>query len=160
MYNKRVPNQVDLAKVKEFLSDHRLATISTASANGQPHGAAIYIWADDELNFYFVTQTNTRKHDFAFVQSQVALTITDAEAQLTLQIEGDTQLVEDIETGKLVARGLADAPARSIPHWPPPVSKMGNDIAIVRIIPTWMRLADFSKSNVDNPSGYFTQILP
>lgn len=155
-----MPSPTELQQIKEFLNKHRLATLSTASMNGQPHGAAVYVWADEQLNFYFVTQADTRKHSFAMARNQVALTITDAEMQVTVQIEGKTILVEDLETGKQVIRGLAEAPAQSIPHWPPPVSKLGDEYAIVKVVPTWMRLANFSKPDVKNPSGYFTQILP
>lgn len=155
-----MPSQVELDQIKEFLNEHRLATLSTASMNGQPHGASIYVWADADLNFYFTTQTDTRKHSFAMARNQVALTIADAGMQVTVQIEGKAELIEDVETGKQVIRGLADAPAQAIPHWPPPVSKLGNEYSIIKVTPTWMRLANFSKTDVKNPSGYFTQILP
>ncbi len=89
-----------------FLSDTKTICAALASIDETqlPHNAIIYFYADEELNFYFLTPVDTNKHKNILKNQNVALAITDSQYYTTVQVMGTAEVLSkgsEAENGAL-----------------------------------------------------------
>lgn len=133
----------------EFLKKHPTAALATISKNNTAQCATVFYFADNMLNFYFVTKTNSRKHGNLQVNKQVALCITDEQKLQTVQIEGRALVIKDkveldaaIDELKLIQYG-------GHRYENPPINKLYGDFIFYKVIPTWIRWTDYKNKWTD-----------
>lgn len=127
-----------------FLKGHQAGVLSTVTADGKPHGSAIYYVADDNFNVYFVTLKTSRK--FANLQAHpaVALTVGRQDVPETIQIEGVASALQHSEEIGAHAADLMKALTSNSRYYAP-ITKLDNDAtAIIWIQPKSVRWADYT----------------
>lgn len=80
--------QITKKTVHTFLSQNRLAVISTVNSKNTPDAAPIYYLVDEDFNFYFITPVKTQKHRNITKNHNIVLTITNEEASETVEVKG------------------------------------------------------------------------
>lgn len=132
-------------KAYTFLKHHSLGILATASSASEPWGSAIYYIVDEQLNFYFLTHTETLKYRNIQHSHRASLVVTDNDAQTTVQVVGDiTEPEETSDEYNDAFRKLADVRPPKELRWRPPVSKIHTSkTVLLRLTPTYLQFADF-----------------
>ena len=147
-------------KALDFLKDHHVGVLSTATKDGQPWGSAIVFALDEDLKFYFVTRAETLKYQNIKANPTVALTVADPKDQVTVQIQGKVSRVEAKDYIDVVFKKLAHVKPHDDASWVPPVIKVHKgDYMVLCITPTHVQYADFKQKKNDAFDDYIEQIL-
>ena len=131
----------DRTRILAFLRSHRWAVEATVAPDGGPQAALIAFGVTEQFEFVFDTLKSTRKAINLDANPRVALVVGgwgDGDPR-TLQCEGIADVPEGDELQRLQAAYFAafpDGPQRLA--WP--------GITYVRVMPTWMRYCDYTKT--------------
>jgi len=139
-------------EIYTYLRSLYLAVLSTASKAGQPYAASIYFTADPELNFYFLTKSDTKKSLNLEENNNAAITTIDPSAPKIIQTTGIATELEDPKQYHAMLAKISEANAQKKGfYWPPPLSKVDShgDLVLYKFTPTWVRLGDFSEETTD-----------
>ncbi|MDO8582837.1 MAG: pyridoxamine 5'-phosphate oxidase family protein [bacterium] len=138
-------NHDELQKAIQFVERCSLAALATISPEGVPYASAIHVVVDVNLSFYFVTKAETAKWEHIQRSPLVALVITNDDTRQTLQVQGlaSSGLTTELEIS--IINKFAAFPEASLhPEWKLPSRQLtGGEYVIVKIEPTWARLASF-----------------
>lgn len=129
-------------KVNEFLTHHRVATISIVDSNGLPHSAAIhFVHSFDPLRIFMVTEKESRKcRGLLDGLSASASFVTgfSEEEWITFQADGDIH----IPRGE---KELTDAKATYYLKFPTAQANEHNpDITFLVFTPHWWRYSNLN----------------
>lgn len=137
-----------------------MAVLSTVTEDGKPWGSAITFAVDDDLNFFFMTRSDTLKFKNIEANPQVALTIADEETQITVQASGKISRVQAKDYMDVVFKKLAKVKPQGDSRWIPPVMKVHKgDYMILQFTPQTLQYADFKQPKTDIHSEYIEQII-
>lgn len=111
-------------KIKTYVNHNPVAILGTIGSDGFPHGAVIYIYADDtQPVVYFTTKQATKKYQNLTDHSHVSLTVVNSSENSTLQASGHSFEVQDSATIDMVMKKIAhNHPATK--EWLPPIAKL------------------------------------
>lgn len=133
------------AKIASYINDNPIATLGTIGEDGTPHGAAVYVYADQEKHIvYFLTKNQTQKYVDIQGNGSVSLTIVNPQENSTVQATGKAFTVHDSQALDAVTKQMVRAnPLAS--EWIPPVSKLeAGQYVVVGVKLTHARLAEFA----------------
>jgi general stress protein 26 len=144
--------------IVEYLDSKMTAVVSTISETGKPQSATVFYWTvkgkDDSFDLFFLTRRHTRKSRNLERDSAVAVAVgTDLEPY-AVQIEGEAEMVEKSDNlahlWNLALLGSAKARMRRLfsgEFFPaaPFGGLKGNDFAVYRVRPTWVRYMSFDE---------------
>lgn len=153
-------------KILTFLQTHAVAVLSTVGHDNSPYAATIYIVADNDLNFYFLTKSDTKKTQNINHNNKAAITMMDTALPITLQTTGTIQLVKDPEKLLDMFIKIAEKNAHKEAgfSWPPPLAKLrgAGGLLMYKFIPSWMRLGDFSHTEdvTETTESIFHELHP
>jgi general stress protein 26 len=136
-------------EIYSFLTLMAIAVLSTSTEDGYPHAAIIYFLPDEELNFYFLSKSDTKKSENLKNNNRAALTIVDPKSPRTIQATGEAIEIEEPEMYTKIMEKIAEENAKGNNfYWPPPLSKLDSegDLILYRFKPDWLRYADFTES--------------
>lgn len=133
-------------RVLDFLTSHRVCSLTTLLKDGSPHGAALhYSHKNDPFEFYFSTENTSRKCeallDGKFTKACVVVGFSEEE-WVTFQMEGEIVAIFDPEELKSI---------QSIHYQKHPNSaKYKDDPAtlFLKFTPTWWRFTDYNTKPV------------
>ncbi len=127
-----------LSEVLEFIKQHNLAVISTASKDGKPQAAVVEFCELSDLTIIIDTFTTSRKYKNLKVNPRAAVVI-GWDKNITVQIE---TLAKELE-GKELELAKQAYFAKN-----PRAKKWGNkpDIAYFAFKPTWIRYSDVGQN--------------
>lgn len=153
-------------QVIAFLKDIKLSALSTVSADGKPQISSVYFGVDDHFNIYVATGTQSRKYINLQHNKEVAMVMTDSKKIQTVQLEGTISVLKSVKKDskaiEILSKALASNVWESLTHiWDPipPVLKMQNgDLVILKITPSWIRWADFSRPTKEIKGDFFELI--
>lgn len=154
-------NKLTRKDICHYLCKLSIAVLSTVDSDNKPHSAAMFFTVDEDLNFFLMTKSTTKKYLNCEKNKNVALTVIDPHVIKTVQVHGAIERVTDTEVTTKVIVALEEKNAvGGISYWPPPLSKIQEgEIVILKVTPTWLRYADYS-----NPAAkeqdVFHQIIP
>ena len=102
-------NDEEKSALLDFLSSLKLMSIATVDENGIPWSASVYYLYDEDLNFYFLSPTDTKHSKNIRANQNVSFTIarTDQKAsdkKVGLQVAGKAKQVNGIENIKAVIK--------------------------------------------------------
>ena len=130
-------------KTFEFLRAHDVAVLSTIERTGGVTGAVVF-YTFSYGYIYILTKDGTRKARNMMANSNVALTVYDAEHLQTAQIQGIAEVELDPAVKQSVYEYIAK-PHNRAGQKTPPVAKIQNGSFIVfRIAPEKFSFSDFS----------------
>lgn len=134
-----------------FLADNYSGVLSTTSASGRPHGAVVYYLPETDLSIHFVTKEETQKYKNIELNKQVSFVIYDEKSQTTLEIQGMVHIVEDLEKKRETLHNMTNSSIALSGKLLPPAYKLeGGDYIVLRLVPTSINLAIYSRDKGDN----------
>lgn len=138
----------DHPRIRDFLNNHGVGILATASLNGLPHAATIYFIIDENFNIFFITKEQTTKHKNLHANPHAALAVHDARSQTTVQVTGEASPVNDFKQVQYIFdRVLEITHKTSGNNHKPPVAKLNAGKYIAYCIkPKTMRMAEFVKA--------------
>jgi general stress protein 26 len=112
------------SKILAYIDHHPIATVSTSNADGSPHGAIVYVCADNHNSIvYFITKQETRKYKNLQDRSSVCVTIVSPADNSTLQADGRAFTVQDPLIIDMVMEKIS-RDHTSAKEWLPPIAKL------------------------------------
>lgn len=147
-----ISGQKSKSEIFTYLNTCYLAVLSTASQDGAPYAASIFFTCDSELNFYFLTKSDTKKSLNLEVNNRAAITVIDITSPRTVQSTGVVTEVEDPKQYEAILVKISEANAKKGGFfWPPPLHKINSegDLVLYKFTPEWLRFADFSEKTTD-----------
>jgi nitroimidazol reductase NimA-like FMN-containing flavoprotein (pyridoxamine 5'-phosphate oxidase superfamily) len=146
----------------EFLMVNTTAVIAT-SADNMPQASTIYYIVDEDFNFYFATEADTKKYVNISGNPQVAIVVGTGPSHISVSVQGKAELIRD-EEKEAVTQRLIDLMMRNnVNKWPiedmEKFKKSG--MATFVVVPeriTFMNLDDVTYPN--SKSNTYVTILP
>lgn len=124
------------AQLVEFVRQRGLAVIATRGPDGAPQAALIGITATDRGELVFDTASRSRKCANLLAFSRVALVVGGWDEELTLQCEGDADVLAGMDRERCL-----EAYLRQYPDGRQRAADPG--IVLVRVRLDWGRLSDY-----------------
>lgn len=126
--------------VIDFLQDHRIAALATAS-KGNIHASAVhYSFIENPLTLFFQTDATTRKAqdllDGNPAKAAAVIGISETEWK-TLQMEGLLEKISDKQKAKQIMQIHHD-------RFPGVLEYLHETTIFIQFIPTWWRYTDFT----------------
>lgn len=147
-------------QVYEFLQHNHVGVLSTVNKQGRPWGSAVYFVVDEDFNIYFVTRVKTHKYLNLEVQPHASLTVVDGSNQTTVQLAGNISKVPAHDYMNIVFTKLAGLRPHNNPNWAPPIEKIHKgDYIALRLTPSTLQYADYSKAYTDYDQKFIEEII-
>lgn len=130
--------------IRSYIDRNPIATLGTINADGTPHGAVVYVCADDSHPVvYFLTKTGTQKYKNLSSNERVSITVGNPSENSTLQASGRADHVEDAVTLDMVMKKITRTQTSAI-EWLPPLSKLrAGAYVVIGVTVERARLAQF-----------------
>ena len=134
-------------EVLEFLKSKVVAVIATVSPDDTPEAATIHYVVDDDLNFYFMSETNSRKVQNIATNNKVALVVGTEDIPVTVQIQGEVSPIDNGE--ELMQRFHQLAEASNQGNYKPLLEGLKGRPggSFYKVKPTWLQWTDFRESS-------------
>lgn len=145
-------------KIASYINKNPIATIGTIGEDSVPHGAAVYVYADQkEHTVYFLTKNKTQKYVNIQDNATVSLTIVSPKENSTLQATGEAFTARDSQALDAVTKQMVRAnPTAS--EWIPPISRLeAGQYVVVGIKLKHARLAEFADMELTSEE-IFTEV--
>ena len=145
---------------RDFMKSHPMGVISTSSSDGEPWGAAVYYYTDEDFNIYFVTRAETKKYANIQENMKAALTVADGPAQTTVQAAGNLSVVPAEDYMSIMFEKLDGIRPETDGNWAPPLQKIhaGNFIPL-KLTPNSMQYANYAQQKDDPRANYIETII-
>ncbi len=132
-----------LPDVRDFLKNHRVATIATIGTDDYPYLTPIFYIVDQD-RFYFVAMDKSQKVQNIKNHARVGLTVTDEETLTTLLVKGTATLVTNPTTEHMqLLTKLGNVEASASGQNFPPVMQQGS--GLTQLIAVAIDFARFSR---------------
>lgn len=138
--------------VLRFLSDtaNISAAVATVDEAGLPYNAIVYFYADEELNFYFLTPYDTNKHKNLLKDFNLALAVGGGQQYTTIQVRGTASLLEKgSEEENTALAQLKNRLLDAAVTWP--IYQLSdyddNTLAVFKVVPTTLQYLNLEKDN-------------
>ncbi len=139
----------------EFLSKIPLAVFGTVSDNNTPHLTTVFYIVDKDLNFYFISRSETAKIHNINRGSKVSIVVSDRRSFVTVEAQGHAVQLTGIDKFKTIFKMFTDVYSKQdiieegkLFNWAPPVASMENgDIVIYEVKPDWIRYIDYKNNS-------------
>lgn len=139
-------------RILSFLKQHTAGTLSTVTADGDPHGAVIYYSIDDEFIVRFTTKRKTRKFDNLTFRNRAMLVVYEASSQTTVQVMGIVEEISNEAEAQAEFKHMIAASMDTSETGLPPISKLyAGAYVAMRLKPLQIRMAIFARPD---PGGY------
>lgn len=141
--------------IQAYIDKNPIAIFSTLGEDGTPHGAAVYVCADEYHSIiYFLTKQETLKFKNLRTNSKVGLTIVNPSENSTLQAGGTAFEVNDVH----VIDTVMDKISRKHDYandWLPPIAKIrAGAYVVIGIKLSNARLARFKGMSIGDEQTF------
>lgn len=142
-------------EVYSFLLRYNLAVFGTTSPDHSPHLTSMFYVVDPDLNFYFITKSETEKVKNIALNPHVSVVVSDRESYKTVEASGVVVALSGIERIKTVIQMFAQVyrnegvlEASKLFGWPPPIEKIEDgEIVVYELQPSQLIYSDYSEAS-------------
>ena len=149
-------SQEIINRAKDFLAKNKLCVVSTISPESKPQSAVCLYIADDDMNFYFVTRSQTRKVSNLRSNKNVALVIGTELAPFTIQAEGNAEPVSGNSYDEFMNK-FKERPDMQALYSGPFLMLPGADFTVFKVSTNWLRYMELNPATGEE--SYY-QIIP
>lgn len=148
-------SSISKSEAYEFLKTIPLAVFGTVSNENTPHLTTLFYIVDKDLNFYFISRSQTAKIDNIKRGSKVSIVVSDRRSFTTVQAQGVAVQLSGVDKIKTIFKMFTDVYRNQdiiekgkLFNWAPPIENIGNgDIVIYEVKPEWVRYADYKNTS-------------
>jgi nitroimidazol reductase NimA-like FMN-containing flavoprotein (pyridoxamine 5'-phosphate oxidase superfamily) len=139
-------------RIYEFLAHHPTGVLATVDEHNNPQATVIYYSVDTDFVVSFTTKAETRKHDTLSKNSRVQMVVYEPSLQVTVQITGRAERVENQGKAIEILRATHQAADDLSQSGIAPIDKLfAGEYVMYHIIPKTIRMAVFARPD---PGGY------
>lgn len=148
-------NTNNYSVIRAYVDKNPIATLSTLSEDGMPHGAAVYVCADEnQPTLYFLTKEETHKLENLRSNPKVGITIVNPSENSTLQAGGTAFEVSEANTIDSVMNKISRK-HNYANDWLPPIAKIrAGAYTVVGIRLSNARLAHFRGKSIGDEQTF------
>jgi len=144
----KTPAPLEKEEAIDTILNTNTAVISTLGKEGVIYASVIHYVTDKHDNYYFLTKSETTKARNLSLNPTVALTVHAAGSLRSLEIQGTAELEKNTSIADIVYHQISSPKKYLEGKKLPPITKLDKGSYLVfRILPTSVRLLDFSKSS-------------
>lgn len=143
--------------VLSFLREVSIASLAVAMDN-KPMSSVILFAVDDDFTFYFATHDDSFKAQAIYKNPQVSLSIWDF-GKMLVQIDTQAQKIVDSDEVSITLDKIASSAAGLKNFWPPILQVEGDEYAVFKLSPDWIRILDLSDSNIKSKRMLFQHLV-
>lgn len=148
---------ISKSAVKEFLQINFVAELATTDGTKPTCSPVIYV-IDDDLNFYFVTNTDSYKAQNIINNPNVSMTVWEF-SKMSVQMDGVATEVKDEDKIEWVVNAFGDAATKDPNFWAPIFRIKRSDYVAFKVTPNWLRALDLSHDTVRSKLTPYTEII-
>jgi hypothetical protein len=134
-------------KCRNFLRDHDVGVIASASLDGHPHASVVNYYANAKFEIYFISRERAQKFRNIMVNPLAALVVTDENLATSLEIKGDAFKLDDSPAVMDTMRQLSQVVRRNHAGPLPIMNVPGSELFLFCLQPRSMAYADFRPSH-------------
>lgn len=151
------PLSETISRVRDFLRGHPVGVLTTVHVDGGPYATVVYFSVDNELNIFFTTKRNTKKHENIKRNSEVAMVSYEAFSQTMVQVSGRVVEATDAAEIKKAFKEMVRASIRTSINDVPPISRLYAGYYVVyKLSPKQINMATFSYPVSENSNMFET----
>lgn len=139
-------------KVIDFLKSNVFASIATVSIENKPNCGAILYLFDDNLDFYFVTRSQSRKNINLQSNSNIAIVVGTGENNISIQAEGMAEAVKD--KARYFVEEVNKKENLSKLFYGPLMTFDGVDFVVYKVRIDWIKYMEVKDNNVHTEEYY------
>jgi general stress protein 26 len=132
-------------EVNDFIKKHTRAVLATVDKDGQPYTSTIYYALADKSEIYFVTKEQTTKAKNLLTNERAALTISDNEKPLAVNITGTARKIEDYKKRDEVMQHVFQVSYDKQSDFAPIVKLHKGAFSVFQFHPLQAKMTDFTK---------------
>ncbi len=137
-------------RVKGFLQEHPVGVLSTVGGDSASYSTTVYFVADDNLNIYFLSKTETQKVKNIRDNNKVMLVAFETKTQTNIQISGSAYEEKDGPSSQNIFKEIIEAARKTSNAEVPPVSKLlAGAYAAYKIKPNQINYSVYSQKNLE-----------
>lgn len=137
-------------KIKEFLAEKPAVVLSTVGKDSAPYSTTIYCLADEELDFYFLSKTETQKVQNIRNNNKVMVVGFDAESQTNIQVSGFASEVKSQAGSQNIFKEILNITRKNSGAEVPPVSKIfAGAYVVFKIKPKQINYSVYNQKDLD-----------
>ena len=154
---------IQATRAYQFILRNRAAAFATVDGTGTPHVATVYCTVHEDLTLYFSTRVEARKFHNLTCNPTAAMTFYNEQQMTTIQMTGRAERVENLEVEAEILRDLLifrlEDPSLPLP--PVRLFEAGatNELAIIKVSPLEMTIADFKVTKTGRYHPFFHKVL-
>jgi nitroimidazol reductase NimA-like FMN-containing flavoprotein (pyridoxamine 5'-phosphate oxidase superfamily) len=145
-------------EVMEALRINPLMVLATTDENGQPQCNTLVYTIDDDLNFYFITRSNTKKSKNIEANPNVSLSAC-FRPPYNIEAIGKAEPVTDEETKLMIMDAFAQHVINLENIWPPIFRYSQDEYVFYKIVPTSLRALEMKKQHITEDEPPFYQLI-
>lgn len=126
-----------------IILNHTLHVATISSDEPKPQIATVYYIFDGDFIYFPAPSQSVRIKNIS-ANKNIAMVITNESSLVTLQIEGEAEIVDDVETEKDIIEKYSRISNEASTLSFPPITKTKDSFRIVRCFIKWYRYSDFS----------------
>lgn len=148
-------------KMKSFLETHSAGVLATASREGIPHAATVYLVIGANVEIYFITRQETTKHRNLSENPNAAIAVFDEASQTTVQAMGMVEEVTDPTLQEYIFSQVVAITRNASGEHQPPLTKLdaGKNV-VYQLKPKTLRMAEFIKAEYPPVDEIFEVAIP
>ena len=146
-------------RIYDFLTAHHTGVLSTVTSEHRPHGTVIYYGVDGQFVTYFLTKSQTKKHENITFSPCVMLTIYDLRTHSVAQISGVAEEVSSELELNGIAEDIWSLSESAAEGDSMPIAKLdAGTYTAYKIKPVQIRLATYARSKKGGYKDLFESI--
>ena len=132
-------------EVNNFIDEHRRAVIATVDRDGQPYTSNIYYALSKNNQIFFVTKEQTTKAKNLLENDRAALTISDNEKPIAVNLTGTARRLEDYKERDTIMQQIFKVSYEKHKDYAPIVKMHKGSFSVFQFHPIQAKMTDFSK---------------
>ncbi len=146
--------------IASFLNTHPSGVLGTSDKAAQPYSAVVYYSPKDDFSLTFATKAETQKYKNMEENKKVSFVVYDQKEQISVQITGRVEVIQDqAERLKVINFMYATSPKLSMPMVPPADRLIAGGYVAVRIFPSVIKMAIYSRPDEERDDLYETMLF-
>lgn len=145
-------NLVTRQKVIDFLKANTFAVVSTISRDNKPNSGPVLYFFDDNLNFYFVTRSQSRKHINLQGNTAMSIVVGTGQESIAIQMEGHADMADD--NVEYFVNELKRRKHLKNEFYGPLLTFEGGDFIIYKTSIEWMRYIEVTNEKIHTEEYY------
>lgn len=146
-------------EILTFLQESYLLILGTCEGKN-PHTSTLLYESDEDLNFYFLTHTDSQKAQNIQKNPHISFVIGGAIDRFHIQAQGVAEATLDNSLREKIIFKLAQKTNQIEDFWPPILYIKGEGYTVFKIKPTQMKVLDLLNIKKMKGSDPFIYLLP